>query len=308
MSKPKVLFIDDEERIVRSLAMQFRSLYAVKTSIDPNEALELLGKDHFHVIVSDQRMPKMQGIELLRQARKISPNSLGILLTGYADWAAITGAINDGEIFRYLNKPWDQDELRRVLDKATDIAVYMEKSAQANTINETSTANVNQHQLIVIDDSKEIYEIIAQQLKNNYTIYWTPNLEQAFDLLTNNEIAVVITDLKLKGEDITSVLKTLKQYNPHVLTIVLTAMSDSDLLISLINQAQVFRYLPKPVRPNLLEKSVYSAIELYKKLRFNPELTKRHSVEDIPAPVERAIPTGISSFLNRFKSRFTTLK
>lgn len=300
MSKPKVLFIDDEERIVRSLAMQFRATHTVKSCIDPDEALEALRHEHYHVVVSDQRMPKMQGVELLRRAKIISPNSIGILLTGYADIAAITGAINDGEIFRYLTKPWDQQELKQTLAKATDIALQMEH------ISTTVEVNVKSHNVLIIDDSSEVYETITNILQGKYQVYWATNLEQVYDLLGNHEIALVIADLRLNGEDITSVLKTLKQYNPRTITIVLTSTSDSNLLIGLINQAQIFRYLPKPIKTNLLDRNIQAAMDYYNKLQDTPQLIKRHNVEVAPQPQQVALSGTISSFLSRFRGRLAT--
>jgi DNA-binding NtrC family response regulator len=302
MGKPRLLFVDDEERVVRSLAMQFRSSHLTKGCIDPAEALELVRKDHYHVVVSDQRMPKMQGIELLRQVREISPLTLCILLTGYADLSAVIGAINEGEIFRYLSKPWDPKELREVLDKATGIALEMEQHGEG----EVSPAEVDHSMdanLMVIDDNREVYESICNEFpRESYTVYWAPTLDQAIELLSNHDIAVVITELQLGEDDITPALKTLKQYNPNVLTIVLTSMQDADLLINLINQAQVFRYLPKPIRPGLVAKNVATALRHRKQLRAVPVLAKRHNVEK--SAEEPSMPGNVSGFLKQFRERF----
>ncbi len=301
MSKPKVLFIDDEERIVRSLAMQFRASHSVHTTTDPDEALDLVRREHIHVVVSDQRMPRMTGVELLHQVRAISPNSLGVLLTGYADLPAVIGAINDGEIFRYITKPWDPIEFRDVLSKATEIALQLEHT-DAPPATEPAQALISDYRILVIDDNPEIHETIAQQFHERYPVHLARTLERAYDLLSNQDIALVISDLRLEGEDITPVLGTLKRYNPNLLTIVLTSMQDSGLLINLINQAQVFRYLPKPVRPNLLDKSVEAALRHYQRLRQTPELGIRHRV-DKPAH-EGAVSTRILGFLKRVKDRF----
>jgi DNA-binding NtrC family response regulator len=109
MSEPiRILFVDDEERILRSLALQFRREYEVLTESDPRRALQRLKSESVQIIVSDQRMPQMSGAELLAQARQIAPDTLRILLTGYSDLDAAVEALNSGGIFRYLTKPWDQ--------------------------------------------------------------------------------------------------------------------------------------------------------------------------------------------------------
>jgi DNA-binding NtrC family response regulator len=304
MSKPRLLFVDDEERVVRSLATQFRSTHAAKGCIEPAEVLEMVRKDHYHVVVSDQRMPKMQGVELLRQVREISPLTLCILLTGYADLSAVIGAINEGQIFRYLTKPWDRNELRQVLEKATSIALEMEKYGRG----EASSVEIDQSSithLMVIDDSQEVYESIRKEFASDkYVVHWAPTLDKTIDLISNNDIAVAITELILNDEDIVPALATLKQHNPDILTIVLTSMRDSDLLIKLINQAQVFRYLPKPIRPGLVARNVETALKHRQQLHGIPILSKRHNVEK---PVEDPYArNNVSGFLKRFRDRFAS--
>lgn len=114
----RILFVDDEERILRSLALQFRHEYEVLTESDPRRALERLKSESVQIIVSDQRMPQMSGAELLAQAREIVPDTLRILLTGYSDLDAAVDALNSGGIFRYLTKPWDQQEMAFTLRQA----------------------------------------------------------------------------------------------------------------------------------------------------------------------------------------------
>ncbi|MEN9434155.1 MAG: hypothetical protein RLZZ422_1744 [Pseudomonadota bacterium] len=121
--KPKILFVDDEERILNSLKALFRLHYDVTVSTDGYHALELLKREHFHLLVSDQRMPIMQGVDLLRQAKTISPQTVRILLTGFSDLAAIVGSVNEGEVYRFINKPWDNDELQDIIASAVKIGV-----------------------------------------------------------------------------------------------------------------------------------------------------------------------------------------
>jgi len=104
--KPKILLVDDEVRILRSLGLLLRMQYQVFATSDGNEALDILAREHIHVLISDQRMPIMTGTELLSRARKVSPKTVRILLTGYADAAAVEDSVNEAEIFRYINKPW----------------------------------------------------------------------------------------------------------------------------------------------------------------------------------------------------------
>src|SRR5205814_895067 len=93
IEKPTLLFVDDEPSILTALRVVFRSAYNVTVTTDGFEAIELLKSKKFDVIVSDQRMPSITGVEVLCNARDISPNTVRILLTGYSDTDAILGAI-----------------------------------------------------------------------------------------------------------------------------------------------------------------------------------------------------------------------
>lgn len=130
-AKPTILMIDDEERILRSLSVLFKQSHQVFKTSDPEEFMQILQREHIHVIISDQRMPKRKGSDLLRDARQISPNSMRILLTGYADLDAVVASINEGEIFRYITKPWDPNELKRTVAKATEIAIKLQRRTAA---------------------------------------------------------------------------------------------------------------------------------------------------------------------------------
>lgn len=108
-----VLCIDDEENILRALRRLLRpENYALVTTTSPQQALELVQEHPVSVVVADQRMPGMTGVELLGRCKHLAPHAARILLTGYADMAVVVQAVNAGEIFRYLAKPWKDEDLR----------------------------------------------------------------------------------------------------------------------------------------------------------------------------------------------------
>ena len=124
--RPAVLFVDDEERVTNALSHLFRDSYEVEVANGGAQALEKLQARRFHVLVSDQRMPEMLGVELLRQAKGIAPGTVRLLLTGYSDLAAIVGSVNDSEVFRFVSKPWQEEDLRSTLAEAVDVAIALE--------------------------------------------------------------------------------------------------------------------------------------------------------------------------------------
>jgi len=118
--KHSILCVDDEIDNVESLARLFRRKYNVLKTTSALDALELLKKNRVTVIISDQRMPNLTGVELLAESIKFHPNAIRILLTGFTDIDSVVAAINSGQIYRYVTKPWDPVDLTNAIDKAVE--------------------------------------------------------------------------------------------------------------------------------------------------------------------------------------------
>ncbi|MBI5115628.1 response regulator [Candidatus Poribacteria bacterium] len=113
MLNHRLLLVDDEENILRALRRTLAEEdYEIEMAANANEGLELLKKSRFTVIMSDQRMPGMSGIEFLKEAKQLCPASVRIILSGYAEVSTILDAINEGEVFRFVHKPWNDDDLK----------------------------------------------------------------------------------------------------------------------------------------------------------------------------------------------------
>lgn len=114
--RPRVLCVDDEKNVLEGLNRTLRSLYHVEMAIGGTQGIEALkAKGPFAVVISDLRMPQMTGIQFLKEARRLSPDTVRILLTGQGDMSAAIGAVNDGNIFRFLTKPCPTDTLVQAL-------------------------------------------------------------------------------------------------------------------------------------------------------------------------------------------------
>lgn len=117
----RVLYLDDEPHNLTAFKASFRRDFQVLTTESVCEATEILGKHEIHVIISDQRMPEMTGIEFFESILDKYPKPIRMLLTGYADINAVIDAINKGQAFKYFSKPWDDDDLRENIIKAYEI-------------------------------------------------------------------------------------------------------------------------------------------------------------------------------------------
>jgi DNA-binding NtrC family response regulator len=116
--KHPILLVDDEPEILFSLTGLLRREFELFTAEDGQKALEILRDHPIHVIMTDQRMPHMTGVELMGRVKTEYPDAIRIIFTGYADIKAVIDAINRGALFRYITKPWDPDELIALLHEA----------------------------------------------------------------------------------------------------------------------------------------------------------------------------------------------
>ncbi|HEX9687300.1 MAG TPA: response regulator [Burkholderiales bacterium] len=272
--RARILFVDDEERIVNALRSIFRSGYHVFTATNGAEALEFVRKFQPHVVVSDQRMPQMTGVELLRRVKGLAPNTVRMLLTGYSDLAAIVGSINDGEVFRFISKPWDNQEIQKIVAEAAAIAFDLAAtSASPPIVPDRMDAG-----LLVIEAGDETLRGVTRLVGGACPVYHARSLDEGLNQLETHEIALIVADVASRGEDILAAFKLLKRERPEILAIVLTEASDSELVIELINQAQIFRFINKPVNPELLRQHAQAALIRYQSLKQNPHLTRQYQV------------------------------
>jgi len=119
--KIKVLYIDDEKNNLLSFQASFRRIYQIFTASSAAEGMGILNNEKVHIIIADQRMPQSTGVEFFQVIRNAYPDPIRILLTGYTDAEAIVDAINKGEIYRYIKKPWDEFELQNAMQNAYEI-------------------------------------------------------------------------------------------------------------------------------------------------------------------------------------------
>ena len=116
-----VLFVDDEVNILKALQRLLRNEpMNVLTASRPEQAIDLLEREEVQVVVTDQRMPEMSGVDMLSGIRERNPNIVRMMLTGYTEMTIAVEAINRGEIFRLITKPWNDDELKATLRQAFD--------------------------------------------------------------------------------------------------------------------------------------------------------------------------------------------
>jgi len=123
-----LLIVDDERGILNTLEESFRDMFKVYTAGSGTEA-EQIFKDHeIHLVLSDQRMPEMTGVELFAKLKAINPTPVRILITGYSDINVVIRGLNEGLMWQYVTKPWDTEDLKALLRRAAKH--YLKESQQ----------------------------------------------------------------------------------------------------------------------------------------------------------------------------------
>ena len=177
--KEHILYIDDEPDNLTVFKSNFRREYKVHTATSAEEGLGILKEHDIHIIITDQRMPEVTGVEFLESIIPDFPDSIRMILTGFSDVEAIIQAINKGQVYRYITKPWDKDELKITIDRALEafhlrkenknlIASLKEANQNLERKVEERTAEVNQQKLEIEKLLNNILpEEIAEELKTN---------------------------------------------------------------------------------------------------------------------------------------------
>ena len=260
--KARILFVDDEERIINLLRVMFRSTYQVFTATSGADALAVVRSERIDVIVSDQRMPGMTGVELLSQVCVDSPHTVRLLLTGYADQSAIVGSVNEGQVFRYISKPWNQDAMRATLAEAAEIGLMQSLPAPI-VATEGATprpGTVPPSGVLVLDDSDTDCDAIHKAL-GEQTLYRADSVNAALQTLARHDIGVMVCESQIGGSETGQLLHALKTHFPALITVMLTRSTDGDEVVRLINQARIYRFASKPIRPAVLQLAVSAAMK-----------------------------------------------
>ncbi|MBI3762766.1 MAG: response regulator [Chloroflexi bacterium] len=181
MSDQTILILDDEEAVLLPLTLLFRREgYRVLTAVRAEEAFAQLERSRVAVVVADQRLPGMSGIEFLRQVRQRWPDCIRITLTGYSDTPTAEAAINEGHVYRYLTKPWNDDELRVTVREA--VRLY-ELTRENRRLYELTAAQALELRALNEGLEKKVVERTAEiELKNAEL---EDNLLDAIHLLTS---------------------------------------------------------------------------------------------------------------------------
>ena len=311
--KGRVLCVDDEPHILRALQWLLKKEFEVVTATSAGEGMRLLQRHDFDVVISDQRMPGITGVEFLREVRKSSPRAVRILLTGYAELDAMVRSVNESEVFRFITKPWDVKALPDLIAEAVSIAnidtVVVADETPIESLDFTAapsaaapeaqvkpaltvSAAPNEpasiaasvgRKVLVMDDDQVVHQAIDEVFGNPALVLHAYSLADAIKYLNEYPIGVIVSDFRVAKMDATRLIRMMKGEHPEIVSVVFSAVQDAEYVVKLINEGQVYRFIPKPFKVSFIKLIVGSALKRHVQLLQNPQLLSRFKVETVAA-------------------------
>jgi DNA-binding NtrC family response regulator len=255
----KILFVDDDANILDAYKRQLKRQFQVETAQGGEEGLNAIRNNGpFAVVVSDLRMPGMDGNQFLARVKEIAPESVRMMLTGFADLKTAMDAINRGNIFRLLTKPCAKEVLSEALSDG--IEQYNKISAAAGS-SCAETEVRPRKKVLIVDDDKVIIRIITNAFKEHpeLDVMTASDGKQAIDLLNSEEIDLVLTDLYMPIVNGLQLLGYISKNKPGIPAMVLTGHGSKELEAR-IKALGDFQYYEKPMDVNVLSEIILKAL------------------------------------------------
>lgn len=282
MRKPRVLCVDDEPGVLRMLQWLLESQFDVTCTTDTREARARLRSDDFEVVISDQRMPGMLGTEFLRWARIESPNTMRLMLSSHSDFTEMLDAVNASEVFRLMPKPWDDELLLDTVEYAAAVARSVPLPASAPTDEpdgERALEVRDGEAVLLLDPEPATEQQIRGLLGTQVPMVWARNIDEANALVARHAVAVLLVETQVGATSTVDWIRAVKRSQPHAVSIAMGAERDWAMVVRLINEAQIFRFLRKPLDRGQAHGMLHAALSQHRMLMAHPLRTARYAVQ-----------------------------
>ncbi len=296
--KTQVLLLHSEQSTLDSLSSGFGDRYTVHCATSGSEALNTLGETPINVIITAQNLPGMSGIEALREAKKRSPDMVGILLAGNSS-QDLEALVSDEEVFQVVRGNVTGDSLLKLVDNATrqmrlmalaesanDTAavpdepaehIIMETSENGSTIISDGTGQMpalnpkkisaaaavgsRSVDVLVLTKDQEFLTTIKESSRGMHTVHYANTLAQADALIREHKVGVAVVDAAMVGQKVEQLTLHLRKGSPRLVSIVAGRRDDGEMLMDLINRGKVYRFLLKPVSPGRARLAVEASVK-----------------------------------------------
>ena len=330
--KTQVLLLHSEQSTLDNLSSGFTDSYTVHCATSGSEALNTLVDTPINVIVSAQDLPGMSGLEALREAKKRSPQTIGILLAGNAD-AGLEALVGDKEVFQVVRGNVTSETILNLVDNATqqmrlmalaesanDTAADVEDSIAEHIVMETSengstiisdgtgrmraldpakvsaAASVGSQSvdLLVLTQDKEFLATIKESSRGMHTVHYANTLAEAVATIHKFKVGVAIVDAAMVGERIEQLTEHLRKGSARLVSIVAGRRDDGEMLMDLINRGKVYRFLLKPVSPGRARLAVEASVKYHLEAPEAAFKTKGPAAAE-PTPAPAAKPQAMAT-------------
>ena len=297
--KTQVLLLHSQQSTLDSLSTGFTDGYSVHVATSGTEALNIFNDTPVHVIVSAHDLPGMSGLDALREARKRSPETIGILLANSDQDDGLEALVGDQEVFQIVRGEITGEALRSLVDSATQRArlltladsandskanvdssaqhIVMETSENGSTIISDGTdrqpalkpqkISVSPDtggrgvDVLVLTKDEEFLGTIKDSSRGLHNVHHAVTPAEAENFVKKHNIGVFVTDAAMVGSNIEVLTQRLRTNSPRMVAVVAGRRDDGELLMDLINRGQVYRFLLKPVSPGRARLAIEASVK-----------------------------------------------
>jgi len=296
--KTQVLLLHSEQSTLDSLSSGFGDRYTVHCATSGSEALNTLVGTPINVIISAQKLPGMSGLDALREAKKRSPDTVGILLVGSADdglealvgneevFQVVRGNVTSGGLLKLVENATRQMRLMALAESANDTAarpddlaehIVMETSENGSTIISDGTGRMpalnpekvsaavavgsQSVDILVLTKDQEFLTTIKESSRGMHTVHYANTLAQADEMIRQHKVGVAVVDAAMVGQKVEQLTQHLRKGSARLVSIVAGRRDDGEMLMDLINRGKVYRFLLKPVSPGRARLAVEASVK-----------------------------------------------
>lgn len=297
--KTQILLLHSEQSTLDKLITGFGDGYTVHCATSGSEALSTLGQTSIDVIITAQVLPGMSGLDALREAKKRSPETIGILLAGN-DGEGVEALVGDREVFQVVRGGVTADSLRTIIDNATRQSRLMALADSANDTTASMDQPTGEHiimetaengspiitdvtgrmpilnpdkvspeahvgaravDVLVLTKDEEFLVTVKESTRGMHNIIYANTLAQADDAVRNHKVGVAVIDAAMVGDNVEKLTLHLRTTEPRLVAIVAGRRDDGEMLMDLINRGKVYRFLLKPVSPGRARLAIEASVK-----------------------------------------------
>ncbi len=298
--KTQVLLLHSQQSTLDSFSAGFTDKYSVHCATSGTEALTTLGETPIHIIVSAQDLPGMSGLEALREAKKRSPETIGILLAGSDADDGLEALVGDQEVFEIVRGSIEPSALFDLVESAHKRARLMALAGAANDTSANVDEPVTEHivmetseygatiisdgtgqfpglkpdkiqiapgtggrdvDVLVLTKDEEFLSTIKDSARGLHNVHHAVTTKQADDIIGRNKIGVLVTDAAMSDDGVETLTQQLRKQCPRLVAIVAGRRDDGEMLMDLINRGHVYRFLLKPVSPGRARLAIEASVK-----------------------------------------------